>query len=104
MMRETIEEKLRMGFEPLHLEVMDESHRHNVPIGAESHFNVVVVSDKFAGKRVIGRHRAVYAVLAEELANSVHALALHTYTEKEWATLQNTVPPSPPCGGGGIRS
>ncbi|MBE5213784.1 transcriptional regulator BolA [Pectobacterium quasiaquaticum] len=104
MMRETIEEKLRVGFEPAHLDVTDESYRHNVPAGAESHFKVVLVSDKFAGERVIGRHRAVYAVLAAELAASVHALALHTYTTKEWISLQNAVPSSPPCGGAGILS
>ncbi|WP_409159103.1 transcriptional regulator BolA [Pectobacterium sp. B2J-2] len=104
MMRETIEEKLRVGFEPVHLEVIDESYRHNVPAGAESHFKVVLVSDKFTGERVIGRHRAVYAVLAEELAGSVHALALHTYSTKEWASLQNAVSSSPPCGGAGILS
>ncbi|WP_434998301.1 transcriptional regulator BolA [Pectobacterium brasiliense] len=104
MMRETIEEKLRVGFEPVHLEVIDESYRHNVPAGAESHFKVVLVSDKFTGERVIGRHRAVYAVLAAELAGSVHALALHTYTTKEWTGLQNAVPSSPPCGGAGILS
>lgn len=104
MMRETIEEKLRVGFEPVHLEVTDESYRHNVPAGAESHFKVVLVSDKFTGERVIGRHRAVYAVLAAELAGSVHALALHTYTTKEWTSLQNAAPSSPPCGGAGILS
>lgn len=104
MMRETIEEKLRVGFEPVHIVVSDESYRHNVPAGAESHFKVVLVSDKFTGERVIGRHRAVYAVLAEELAGSVHALALHTYSINEWASLQNAVPSSPPCGGAGILS
>ncbi|GKW04018.1 transcriptional regulator BolA [Pectobacterium carotovorum] len=104
MMRETIEEKLRVGFEPAHLDVTDESYRHNVPAGAESHFKVVLVSDKFAGERVIGRHRAVYAVLAAELEGSVHALALHTYTTKEWTSLQKAVPSSPPCGGAGILS
>ncbi|ATA24942.1 transcriptional regulator BolA [Brenneria goodwinii] len=104
MMRKAIEEKLRVEFEPLHLEVIDESYRHNVPAGSESHFKVVIVSDRFAGERVLGRHRAVYAVLAEELAGSVHALALHTYTLKEWDSLQNAVPSSPPCGGAGIMS
>ncbi|MDX5628093.1 MULTISPECIES: transcriptional regulator BolA [unclassified Brenneria] len=104
MMRQVIEEKLRAEFEPLHLEVIDESYRHNVPAGSESHFKVVIVSDRFAGERVLGRHRAIYAVLAAELASSLHALALHTYTAKEWDSLQNAVPSSPPCGGAGIMS
>ena len=49
MMREQIEAKLRAAFEPFYLEVVDESYRHNVPAGSESHFKVVLVSDRFQG-------------------------------------------------------
>lgn len=101
MIREQIEVKLRAAFEPQHLEVHDESYRHNVPAGAESHFKVVIVSDKFISQRFIQRHRGIYAELSEELAGSVHALALHTYTQKEWEGLQDTVPASPDCRGAG---
>ncbi|PKH21348.1 BolA family transcriptional regulator [Enterobacterales bacterium CwR94] len=101
MIREQIEIKLRTAFDPHHLEVHDESYRHNVPAGAESHFKVVLVSDKFEGQRFLQRHRLIYAELAEELAGSVHALALHTYTLKEWQGLQDTVPASPNCRGAG---
>ena len=45
MIRERIEEKLRAAFQPVFLEVVDESYRHNVPAGSESHFKVVLVSD-----------------------------------------------------------
>ncbi len=45
MIRERIEEKLRAAFQPVFLEVVDESYRHNVPPGSESHFKVVLVSD-----------------------------------------------------------
>ncbi|WP_147195791.1 transcriptional regulator BolA [Pantoea sp. MBD-2R] len=101
MIREQIEEKLRTAFTPMHLEVHDESYRHNVPAGAESHFKVVIVSDSFLNQRFLQRHRAIYSELTDELAGSVHALALHTYTEKEWAGLQDTVPASPNCRGAG---
>ena len=101
MIREQIEEKLRTAFAPVHLEVHDESYRHNVPAGAESHFKVVIASDSFLNQRFLMRHRAIYGVLADELAGSVHALALHTYTEKEWAGLQDTVPAPPNCRGAG---
>ena len=50
---------------------------------------------------VLTRHRSIYGVLSEELADGVHALALHTYTLKEWEGLQDTVPASPPCRGAG---
>ncbi|AEE21483.1 MAG: transcriptional regulator BolA [Paraglaciecola chathamensis] len=98
--QQTIENKLSTGFAPIHLEVVNESFMHNVPDGSESHFKVVIVSDEFAGKRLIGRHRAVNQVLADELANDIHALAIHTYTEQEWHTLQQQAPDSPNCMGG----
>ena len=44
MMREQIEEKLRAAFDPVFLEVVDESYRHNVPAGSESHFKVYTLS------------------------------------------------------------
>lgn len=99
MIREQIEAKLRAAFDPMYLEVVDESYRHNVPAGSESHFKVVLVSDRFTGERFLNRHRMIS--LTEELSNTVHALALHTYTIKEWEALQDTVFASPPCRGAG---
>ncbi|CNE71979.1 transcriptional regulator BolA [Yersinia rohdei] len=101
LIREQIEEKLKIAFEPDHLEVINESYRHNVPAGSESHFKIVIVSNKFEDQRFLSRHRAIYSALADELASTVHALALHTYTQKEWAGLQDTVPTSPSCRGAG---
>lgn len=101
MIREQIESKLQTAFAPVYLEVTDESHRHHVPVGAESHFKVVIVTDQFQGERFLARHRSIYSVLQEELNASVHALALHTYTSKEWDGLQDTVLESPACRGVG---
>ena len=97
-----IENKLLSAFSPLHLDVINESSNHNVPPGSESHFKVTIVSNHFEEERLIKRHRAVNAVLAEELAEKIHALALHTYTEKEWHDYYaaNTRL-SPNCLGGG---
>jgi len=103
-MREQIEAQLTAAFSPKYIEVVDESHRHNVPVGAESHFKVVLVSENFAGERLIGRHRQVYSVLSDALAGSVHALALHTYTAKEWDDLQDKQRSSPPCMGAGTQA
>lgn len=96
-----IEEKLREGFEPLHLEVANESHMHNVPEGSESHFRVVLVSSRFDGNSLIQRHRAVNGALRQELEGQVHALALHTMTPQEWFAKGGEAPESPPCLGGG---
>jgi BolA protein len=95
-----IEDKLREAFTPLHLQVENESHMHNVPEGSESHFRVVLVSESFAGKPLVQRHRAVNGALAAELQGTVHALALHTMTPEEWFEKGGDAPESPPCLGG----
>ncbi|MBT0724761.1 transcriptional regulator BolA [Rosenbergiella sp. S61] len=102
MIRQTIEEKLFQAFSPSHLDVQNESYRHNVPAGAESHFKVIVVSEQFTNQRFLARHRSIYSILSAELAGGVHALALHTYTPKEWEGLQDTVLSSPDCRGAGM--
>ena len=100
MRRETIEQKLIDAFAPLHIEVIDESHMHDVPAGAESHFKVTLVSEAFKDKPLIARHRAINQELKAELAGGTHALALHTMTPEEWFAKGGIAPDSPPCLGG----
>ena len=99
--QETIYSKLQQALKPLHLEVIDESHMHSVPEGAESHFKVVAVSARFEGEKLIARHRLINQALAAELQGGVHALALHTLTPEEWYAKGGSVPDSPLCHGGG---
>ena len=80
--------------------VENESHRHNVPDGAESHFKITVVSAQFNGKTLLARHRIVHETLAHELSGGVHALALHLMTPGEWHERGAAVADSPPCLGG----
>ena len=102
LIADIITEKLTQAFTPVHLEVLNESYKHNVPEGSESHFYIVVVSEKFTGQRLIARHREVNSVLANELENHIHALAMHTYTPEQWQTMNDaSVPSSPNCMGGG---
>ena len=98
--RELIEQQLQAAFSPMHIEVVDESHRHSVPEGAESHFKVTLVSRQFEQQPLLQRHRAVNQVLAQQLRNGVHALALHTMTADEWFAKGGQAPDSPPCLGG----
>lgn len=95
-----IEEKLGDNLDLKHLEVVNESSNHNVPPGSESHFKVVLVSELFDGERLVARHRRVNQILKDELANDIHALAIHTYTESEWRDKHGEAPLSPPCLGG----
>ena len=94
-----IEKKLVDGLAPVHMQVDNESHMHNVPDAAESHFKLVLVSEAFAGQRAVQCHQRVYQLLAEELRTGVHALAIHTYTPEQWSQSQE-VPGSPECLGG----
>jgi len=47
------------------------------------HFDAVVVSEAFAGKLPLARHRMVYATLGELMGGAIHALALKTLTPDE---------------------
>lgn len=94
-----IEAKLRQAFSPDVLEVINESHLHNVPPGAESHFKAVIVSEQFQDRRLVARHRLVNQALASEL-NQIHALALHTLTPEEYFKRAGAVADSPLCMGG----
>ena len=73
--------KLEQAFAPTRLEIEDESHKHAghggyKGDGAETHFHVTMIADTVAGLSRVERQRAVYRVLAEELAGPVHALGL----------------------------
>mmetsp|Transcript_8064 Transcript_8064/g.17192 ORF Transcript_8064/g.17192 Transcript_8064/m.17192 type:complete len:141 (+) Transcript_8064:84-506(+) len=101
-----ITEKLTSAFTPTHLEVRNESHMHNVPTGSETHFKVIVISDKFKETRnSLARHRLVNEILKEEIAadGPVHALSIVAMTPDKWKEkLDNgeTIGASPNCRGG----
>jgi len=83
----SIEQKVAC-LNPTHFEVVNESHRHSVAPGSESHFKVVVVSKSFEGQSLVDRHRTMYALLADAMKGGIHALALHTFTPEEWKQKQ----------------
>lgn len=95
----TITQKLTVALQPLYLDVINESANHHVPAGAETHFKLVVASARFDGQSRVRRHQDIYALLRDELAVGVHALAIHAYTPDEWQANQG-VPASPACLGG----
>ena len=81
MRRDIIEQKLVAAFSPDSVEVIDESEQHHGHAGhregGETHYRVYIVAQAFAGKSRLERHRMINAVLAEDLAGGVHALAIH---------------------------
>jgi BolA protein len=82
-----LRDRLRTELVAAHVEVQDDSARHAGHAGAAGgagHFNVVVVSDRFAGMGRVERHRAVYAAAGDMIPDEIHALSARTYTPEEW--------------------
>jgi BolA protein len=90
-----IESKLRSGLSPTFLEVINESHRHAghhhhehgketyFDGAGETHLRIRVVSPAFSGKGRVDRHRIVNALLADEFAAGLHALAVEASAPEE---------------------
>lgn len=79
---------------PSHLEVVNESSGHGGYFpGKESHFKVIVVSDIFAGLRLVQRHQKIYAVAGDLLSSGkIHALAIHAFLPEEWQGQDTSSP------------
>jgi BolA protein len=82
-----LEKILFEHFSPLKVEVLDQTSQHLGHKGApegSGHFEVTLVSSLFEGKTKIEQHRLVYSVLQSYFGESLHALALRTYSPTEW--------------------
>ncbi|XP_025996149.1 bolA-like protein DDB_G0274169 isoform X4 [Solenopsis invicta] len=96
----SIKGKLEAALKPLHCNVINESYMHNVPKNSETHFKVVVVSEKFDKQPLIKRHRMINQLLQAELQGGVHALSIVAKTPEQWEASNKTVAASPVCRGG----
>lgn len=86
-MREQIEARLREALDPIHVEVVDESHLHAGHAGAKSgggHFRALIVSEKFAGLSRVKAQQLVYAAMGAWMGKEIHALAMQTLTPEQW--------------------
>ncbi len=84
---DTMTKKLNEAFAPHRLEVIDKSHLHEGhkghSHGGESHFRINIVSQAFDGKSRVERHRMINALLADEFAGKLHALAIKAQSPNE---------------------
>ncbi|KAG4302659.1 hypothetical protein PCANB_001006 [Pneumocystis canis] len=84
-----IRQKLTEGLSPSVLEIYNDSylHKHHVAMkdntNPETHFRIKIVSNIFKGHELLSRHKMIYNLLKEELANNVHSLQLDTKTPDE---------------------
>lgn len=86
-LREVIISLLTKELTPIYLEVTDFSEKHRghsgYREGEQTHFEAIIVSNKFSGKSKIDRQKIVYGILAEEMKTKIHALTLKTMTSEE---------------------
>lgn len=84
---ERLRQALEAGFQPVLLEITDDSASHAGHAGAspggETHYSVHMVSAVFAGMSRVARSRAVHEALAGEFASGLHALALRLQSPAE---------------------
>jgi BolA family transcriptional regulator, general stress-responsive regulator len=99
---------LTEAFHPLYMEVKDVSHEHHTHSTEETHFKVILVSNKFNHQSRVQRHKAVYQCLhvvmpvqnATSKHDNIHALALHLFTALEWENQVDKDLSPPKCRGG----
>ena len=55
-----------------------------------THFEAVIVSPAFEGKRMVQQHQLVYAALGDRMRAEIHALGMKTFTPIQWTELNQT--------------
>jgi BolA protein len=75
------------ALEPMTLDLIDESAKHAGHAGAapggQTHWRLSIVSNRFAGKPTVARHRMVYEALGELMQHPIHALAITARSPEE---------------------
>ena len=85
----SVAEKIRQHLaelQPESLEIIDESSQHAGHEGAKGgggHFQLVIVSPRFAGKPAQQRHRMIYQALGPMMRSDIHALAIRAFAPDE---------------------
>ena len=90
--------KLTSSLQPAVLQIVNESYKHNVPKGSESHFKVFIVSQKFEGLLPLQRHRLVNKAVAETITK-IHAFSVEARSPLQYANDQS-ITDTPNCLGG----
>ena len=70
-----VKQYIEQGMACQHVEVSGDGH----------HFEAVIVSAAFKGKRKVQQHQIVYQALGDRMREEIHALSMQTQTPEEWA-------------------
>ena len=83
-----IENLILKNYEPQYFSVLDVSEQHrghqNFKEDVESHFEIIIVSEKFKNLNRIERHRLVNQSLKEEFLSDLHSVIIKTFTREEY--------------------
>lgn len=74
------------SLDPEAVEIADESALHAGHAGARAgggHYQLTIVSKRFAGLDALSRHRLVYQALGELMGSRIHALSIQAYAPGE---------------------
>lgn len=78
--------RLTDALNPIEIEIIDESARHTGHAGAASgggHYILHIMSEAFAGKSLIQRHRLVYDAVGDMMHSEIHALSIQARSPDE---------------------
>ena len=70
-----VKQYIEQGMACQHIECSGDGH----------HFEAVIVSELFRGKRKVQQHQIVYKALGDRMREEIHALSMQTLTPEEWA-------------------
>ena len=86
-----IEKIILENYDPYFFSVLDVSEQHrghqNFKENVESHFEIIIVSDKFINIKRIDRHRMVNHSLKDEFCSELHSAIIKTYTVEEYKNI-----------------
>ncbi len=75
--------------EQVHQYIADHLDCENLVVNGDgAHFQALIVSKEFEGKRTIARHQLVYQALGERMRAEIHALSMRTLTPDEFEEIK----------------
>jgi BolA protein len=84
---DAIRQRLTAALAPTRLDLVDQSALHAGHAGArpegESHFRMLIVTARFAGKSRLARQRMVLAALGDLMRTEIHAISITALTPDE---------------------
>jgi BolA protein len=85
---QSIEKKIENKLNPVSLEIINESHLHaghqeSFDGSGETHLRIKIVTEAFEGMSRVDRHRAINALIDDEIAAGLHAIAIEAKAPSE---------------------